>query len=146
MTMALSQAGLALIKSFEGCCLKAYLDSIGIPTIGYGHIDGVKLGDVITQEQADQFLQDDVESKVKDVNKALAVEVTQAQFDALVSFTFNLGTKKLKKSTLLRRINKGEADDCADEFLRWDRAGGGVVAGLTRRRKAEREMFVGQQA
>jgi lysozyme len=142
--MDISDAGLNLIKEFEGVRLHAYRDSIGIPTIGYGHIEGVQLGDEITQEQADAWLRDDIAEKVNGVNDLLKVEVTQSQFDALVSFAFNCGLNNLKNSTLLRRINSGEADYCADEFLKWNRAGGMVLAGLTRRREAERDLYMEQ--
>jgi lysozyme len=139
--MNISGKGLQLIKDFEGCKFSAYLDSVSIPTIGYGHIGNVKMGDTITQEQADQMLQEDVALKVKGVNELVKVKVTQAQFDALVSFSYNLGLNNLKKSTLLRRINAGEADQCGDEFLRWNKAGGVELAGLTRHRQAERDLF-----
>jgi lysozyme len=139
--MNISSAGFDLIKEFEGCRLDAYLDSVGVPTIGYGHIEGVHMGDKITQEFADQMLMEDVGAKVIGVNKLLKVQVTQPQFDALVSFAFNLGLGNLKASTLLRKINAGEADQCGDEFLRWNRAAGVELAGLTRRREAERDLF-----
>ena len=134
-----------LIKKFEGCKLEDYPDPAthGEPiTIGVGHTGGVKLGDVITQEQADEYLVNDVAYSAKAVNQMVSEKITQNQFDALVSFAFNLGTGNLRNSTLLKKLNKDDFENAANEFLKWDMASGHQMAGLTRRRKAERALFL----
>jgi len=137
-----SSAGLALTKQFEGCELKAYQDQVGVWTIGYGHTGtDVKKGLTITEEQASTLLAADVAWAVTCVNKSVKVAINQNQFDALVDFVFNLGCANLGQSTLLRLLNSGDSIDAAKEFLRWNRAGGKVVAGLTRRRQAEMDLF-----
>lgn len=135
--------GLELIKRFEGRSLKAYQDPIGIWTIGYGHIKGVKQGDVISVEQADQFLTEDLEEAEGWVNFVVEVPVNYNEFSALVSFTYNVGPGNLVKSTLLKLLN-GDATRAvvAEQFLRWNKAGGKVLPGLTRRRAAERVLFL----
>ena len=142
MAMTYSQDGLNLTKSFESCRLTAYLDSVGVPTIGWGHTSGVHMGMTCTQAQADQWLQEDVQSSVKAVNAMVKVPLTQQQFDALVDFTFNLGAGNLEHSTLLRLLNAGDYTGAANEFDKWDRAGGQVLPGLLRRRQAEKDMFL----
>jgi lysozyme len=134
--------GLDLIKSFEGLRLSAYRDSVGIWTIGYGHTKGVKPGDTITVEQANDFLREDLRDAERAVNDLTFLNLTQSQFDALVSFTFNLGRGNLQASTLLRRVNEGDFEGAAEEFLRWTKAGGKVLPGLVRRREAERALFL----
>ena len=134
-----------LIKEFEGCKLEAYPDPAthGEPiTIGVGHTGGVKLGDVITQEQADEYLVNDVAYSAKAVNQMVAVSITQNEFDALCSFAFNLGIGNLRNSTLLRKLNSGDKNNAANQFLVWNMAGGRLMAGLTRRREAERTLFL----
>ena len=134
-----------LIKNFEGCKLEAYPDPAthGEPiTIGVGHTGGVKLGDVITQEQADEYLVSDVAHAANAVNQMVAVSITQGEFDALCSFAFNLGIGNLKNSTLLKKLNSGDIQGAADQFLVWNKAAGKVMAGLTRRREAERALFL----
>lgn len=134
-----------LIKEFEGCKLEAYPDPAthGEPiTIGVGHTGGVKLGDVITQEQADEYLVNDVAHAANAVNQMVAVSITQGEFDALCSFAFNLGVGNLRNSTLLRKLNSGNKDSAANQFLVWNMAGGRLMAGLTRRREAERALFL----
>lgn len=134
-----------LIKNFEGCKLEAYPDPAthGEPiTIGVGHTGGVKLGDVITQEQADEYLVSDVAHAANAVNQMVAVSITQGEFDALCSFAFNLGIGNLKNSTLLKKLNSGDIQGAADQFLVWNKAAGKVMAGLTRRREAERTLFL----
>jgi lysozyme len=139
--MEYSPDGLKLTESFEGCRLAAYLDSVGVPTIGYGHTHGVAMGMTCTQEQAEQWLQQDVQVAVQAVNNLVTVPLTQQQFDALVDFTFNLGSGALQHSTLLRLLNSGNYQGAAGEFEKWDKAGGKVLPGLLRRRQAERDMF-----
>jgi lysozyme len=137
----LSQDGLDLIKGFEGCRLKSYQDSVGIWTIGFGSTMGICEGMEITHEQAEQKLWADVRGAEKCVNAGVAVPLTQNEFDALVSFVFNVGCKAFLGSTLLRCLNGGDYDRAAAEFGRWDKARGKVLAGLTARRAAERERF-----
>ena len=139
--MNIGPQGLELIKAFEGCKLTAYLDSVGVATIGYGHTKGVKMGDTCTQAQADAWLSEDLKDAEECVKAAVTVPMTQHEFDALVSFTFNLGCGNLRKSTLLRLLNNSDHDGAALEFRRWDKAGGQVLAGLTRRRDAESRLF-----
>jgi lysozyme len=134
-----------LIKEFEGCELKAYPDPAtgGEPiTIGYGHTGGVKLGEVITQEQANEYLISDVKRFADAVNQMVTVPITQGEFDALCSFAFNLGVGNLRKSTLLRKLNSGNKELASNQFLVWNMASGRVMAGLTRRREAERTLFL----
>lgn len=137
-----SPAGLALTEAFEGLRLKAYEDSVGVWTIGYGHTgNDVKPGLIITKEQADILLAADVAWAVACVNKAVEVAINQNQFDALVDFTFNLGGPSFTGSTLLRRLNSGDIAGAAEEFIRWNKANKQVVPGLTRRRQAETDLF-----
>jgi lysozyme len=137
-----SDTGIKFTESFEGCRLEAYLDQGGIPTIGYGHIHGVKMGDKCTQEQAEQWLSDEVKNAEDAVNDLVQVPLTQNQFDALVDFVYNLGAGNFEKSTLLRRLNKGLYKEASEQFALWNRAGGFVRDGLTRRRVAEKELFL----
>lgn len=139
--MNISERGLELIREHEGCRLESYQDSVGIWTIGYGHIKGVQRGTACTQEQAEAWLEEDVKTAETCVNGAVTVPMTQGEFDALVSFTFNLGCRALRNSTLLRKLNAADYDGAAAEFARWDHAGNKQVAGLTARRKAEVERF-----
>lgn len=140
----LSAAGLALIKRFEGLRLVAYRDAVGIPTIGYGHTAGVRMGDTITADQADKFLWDDTQGAQAAVRNLVTAPLTQGQYDALVSFVFNLGGGNFSSSTLLRKLNAGDYEGAAGEFGRWVHAGGNRLEGLARRREAERQMFLGQ--
>ena len=134
-----------LIKEFEGCKLEAYPDpaSGGEPwTIGVGSTKGVHKGMVITQEQADEYLVNDVAYSAKAVNQMVSGKITQNQFDALCSFAFNLGIGNLKNSTLLKKLNGEDVESAADQFLVWNKAAGKVMAGFTRRREAERTLFL----
>jgi lysozyme len=134
-----------LIKEFEGCKLTAYPDPAtgGEPiTIGVGHTGGIKLGTTITQEQADAYLVSDVAHAATAVNQMVTVPMTQGQFDALCSFAFNLGVGNLKSSTLLKDFNANNVQGAANQFLVWNKAAGHVMAGLTRRREAERTLFL----
>ncbi|HBL8902660.1 TPA: lysozyme [Enterobacter hormaechei] len=147
--MQTSEKGIALIKQFEGCKLTAYQDSVGVWTIGYGWtqpVDGkpIRAGMTIKQETAERLLKTGLVSYESDVSRLVKVGLTQGQFDALVSFTYNLGARSLSTSTLLRKLNAGDYAGAADEFLRWNKAGGKVLNGLTRRREAERDLFLGQ--
>ncbi|BBS37867.1 lysozyme [Enterobacter cloacae] len=145
--MQTSDKGISLIKEFEGCKLTAYRDSVGVWTIGYGWtqpVDGkpIRAGMTIKQETAERLLKTGLVSCENDVSRLVKVGLTQGQFDALVSFTYNLGAQSLSTSTLLRKLNAGDYAGAADEFLRWNKAGGKVLNGLTRRREAERALFL----
>lgn len=145
--MQTSDKGLALIKQFEGCKLTAYQDSVGVWTIGYGWtqpVDGkpLRAGMTIKQETAERLLKTGLVSYESDVSRLVKVDLTQGQFDALVSFTYNLGARSLSTSTLLRKLNASDYAGAADEFLRWNKAGGKVLNGLARRREAERALFL----
>lgn len=148
--MQTSPKGIALIKQFEGCSLTAYPDpgTGGAPwTIGYGWthpVDGkpVKPGMKIDQDTADRLLKTGLVSYENDVLKLVKVKLTQGQFDALVSFAYNVGSRSLSTSTLLKKLNGGDVNGAADEFPRWNKAGGKVMGGLTRRREAERSLFL----
>lgn len=143
--MKISEEGLDIIKSFEGLELKTYKDSVGVLTIGWGSTGShVKPGMVITKGQAEELLKQDVSRFEKGINDLVKVPLTQNQFDALVSFSFNLGLGNLKSSTLLRKLNMSDYSGAAGEFLRWNKAGGKVLNGLTRRRQAEKDMFEGK--
>lgn len=141
-TQGISSKGLALIQEFEGCRLTAYLDAVGVPTIGWGSTHGVYLGQCITQEQADEMLRTDLKPCEDAVRTLVKVPLTQGQFDALCSFVYNLGEGAFSQSTLLKLLNQQYYHSAADEFLRWNRAGGQILPGLTRRRMAERQMFL----
>lgn len=143
MQMTYSRNGLSLTESFEGCRLTAYQDSGGIWTCGYGHTAGVNASTACTQEQAEIWLQEDVQAAVNAVNKYVTTPLTQGEFDALVDFTFNLGAGSLRGSTLLRLLNAGDHAGAAEQFERWDKCNGQVVAGLLRRRLAEEAEFKG---
>lgn len=140
--MKTGQKGLELIKHFEGLRLKSYQCSAAVWTIGYGHTAGVKPGDLITTEEADAFLRQDIAESERSVSRYVSVPLTQHQFDALVSFTFNLGSGNLRTSTLLKKLNTGDYPAAAEEFLRWVNAGGKKLSGLVRRREAERALFL----
>ena len=139
--MNVGPKGIALVKEFEGCKLTAYLDVVGILTIGVGHTGGVKIGDEITEAEADAFLQEDLRT-AEDALKSVTTPLNQEQYDALCSLIFNIGVGAFKKSTLLKQLNAGDTQSAADQFLRWNRAGKNVIAGLTRRRVAERQLFL----
>lgn len=137
-----SANGLALTEKFEGLRLDAYQDSVGIWTIGYGHTGpDVQPSLTITQEQAEILLAADIAWAAACVDKAVTSAINQNQFDALVDFTFNLGCASLVQSSLLRLVNAGDFAGAAQQFLRWNKAGGQVLKGLTVRRQAEMDLF-----
>lgn len=148
--MQTSENGLVLIKKSEGFRGNAYPDPAtgGKPyTVGYGttvYPSGmpVKLGDKVTEQQADAYLRNDVKNFEAAVSKAVKVKLTQGQFDALVSFTYNVGPANMASSTLIKKLNAGDLNGAADEFPRWNKAAGKVMAGLTTRRAAERALFL----
>lgn len=140
--MKYSNDGLHLTEQFEGCRLVAYQDQAGVYTIGYGHTKGVTPSMTCTTEQAEWWLRQDVEEAESAVNALVKVPLSQKQFDALVDFTFNLGIGSFAKSTLLKLLNASNFKKAALEFEKWNRAGGVVRAGLTRRRLAEKNIFL----
>lgn len=137
----LSQDGVDLIKGFEGLRLSAYQDSAKVWTIGYGHTTGVQPGDRISTAQAEQLLRQDTAWAQQAVRDQVKVPLTQNQFDALTSFTFNLGADALAGSTLLKKVNAGDMAGAQAEFGRWIHADGAVLPGLVRRRAAESALF-----
>lgn len=144
--MKTSDRGVALIKAHEGLRLQAYQDPVGVWTIGVGHTTAagppkVERGMKITEAGADAILRQDLAKFEGYVTDAVKVPLNQNEFDALVSWTFNLGPSNLRSSTLLRKLNAGDRAGAADEFLKWDKAGGKKLAGLTKRREAERALF-----
>lgn len=141
--MRTSERGLSLIKSFEGLRLQAYQDSVGVWTIGYGATRGVKAGMTITMDQAERMLVNDVQRFEPDLDRLVKVPLNQSQWDALMSFVYNLGAANLESSTLLKLLNQKDYASAADQFQRWNRAGGKVLQGLVARRAAERAMFLG---
>lgn len=131
-------------REFEGLSLTAYPDpgTGGEPwTIGYGHTGGVRQGDTCTQAQAEQFLLDDLKAAIHAVHAAVHVPLTEEEEGALVDLVFNIGAGNFQGSTLLRLLNAGDYHGAAEQFQRWNKAGGKVLAGLTRRRAAEAELF-----
>lgn len=142
--MKLSKAGLDLIKEFEGLKLKAYkvVDTEKHYTIGYGHYGAdVKKDSSITKAQAEELLKDDVARFVVAVDEAVKVPVNQNQFDALVSFAYNVGIGAFKKSTLLKELNAKDFKGASREFDRWNKSGGKVLQGLVKRRNKEQALF-----
>lgn len=151
LIMKTSEKGIELIKSFEGLRLTAYLCPANIPTIGYGHTktvtqSDVKNGKTITEEQATELLKRDLEEFENAVNDLVTTEIKQQEFDALVSFTYNLGKGAFASSTLRKLVNKRQFLSAANEFEKWNKARINgkltVLKGLTRRRKAEKELFI----
>lgn len=140
--MKISPAARAAIFNFEGCRKQAYLCSAGVPTLGVGHTRGVKLGQSCTEQQAQSWFTDDLADAEAAVEHLVTVPLTQGQFDALVSFAYNLGAGNLKNSTLLRYINEGRTNAAAAQFKLWCHAGGKVVEGLVRRRAWETDSFL----
>lgn len=143
--MKLSQRGIGLIKQFEGYSSKAYPDPAtgGAPwTIGYGTTKGVKPGMIITAEQAEKMLRDDVAKFESGVSSLVTAPTTQGQFDAMVSLAYNIGLGNFGKSTLLKKHNARCYTCAADQFRVWNRANGKVMNGLTKRRAAERQVYM----
>lgn len=139
--MKTSPKGIALIKEFEGLRLKAYKCPGGVWTIGYGHTAGVKHGMVISERQAEEYLKADLIAFEKYLN-GLGLAINQNQFDALISFIYNVGTGNFSRSTLLRKVRANPQDNSImDEFLRWVNSKGRVLPGLQRRRLAEMKLY-----
>lgn len=140
--MKTSQHGLEFITDHEGTVLRTYKDAVGILTIGVGHTGpDVKAGMTISREQAMELLADDVYEAEHSVNTLVRVPLNQNQFDALVSFVFNVGGTAFSKSTLLKKLNAGDYEGASKEFSRWNKAGGRELLGLTKRRLAEARLF-----
>jgi len=143
--MKISQEGLSLIKKFEGCELEAYKCAAGVWTYGWGSTKNVKEGDKITQEEADKLLVNEMSEYEGYVNDLVKVDLKQNEFDALVSWVYNLGPNNLSSSTLLQRLNNKNWDDVPNQIKRWNKAGGEVKQGLVRRREAEALLFEGKE-
>lgn len=139
----INDAGLALVKEFEDLRLEAYLPTPDdVPTIGYGHTKGVKLGDTCTEEQAETWLREDLENAENCVSLATAgTSITDNQYAAMVSLTFNIGCRAFRDSTLLQRFLDGDDNGAAAQFGRWCLQGKKKLAGLVRRRAAEEALF-----
>ena len=138
--------GIKLLKSFEGWRSKAYRDSVGVWTIGYGHTSmagppKVTPNMTITKAQGENILKKDLKKYEKAVNDYVRVQLTQEQFDALVSFCYNVGPGNFRKSSVLRYVNARRFDDVPSRLMLWNKAGGRVLRGLTRRRAAEGELW-----
>lgn len=139
--MQATNKAIALIREFEGCNLQAYLCPANVWTIGYGHTKGVASKQVIDSDEAEKFLREDIAP----VEQQLTLKfpgLPQCCFDALVCFSFNLGLGWTRSSGLATKLKEGKLVEAADELLRWNKAGGKVLSGLTRRRIAERELFL----
>ena len=143
--MNISEEGLSLIKKFEGLELEAYKCAAGVWTLGYGHTAGVQEGDVWSEEQANEQLKIDMHIYADYINDQVTCPLSQNQFDALVSWVFNLGPTNLRNSTLLKRLNAGDYADVPNQIKRWNKAGGKVLEGLIRRREAEALLFEGKE-
>ena len=141
--MHISEEGKSLIKKFEGCETEAYLCSAGVPTIAFGRTKNVKMGDTCTQEQADAWLEEELEEYTGYVLDAVAQPLDQNQLDAMVAWTYNLGPTNLRSSTLLRVLNEGKMQEVPQQMRRWNKANGKVLPGLERRRLAESMLFEG---
>ncbi len=148
--MRISQRGVDLIKRHEGLRLRAYRDAVGVITIGYGHTRTAQIGQTITAGEAEALLRADLDAFEDGVTALVKRPLKQSQFDALVSFAFNVGldidadhrTEGLGDSTLLALVNAGRDQDAVIEFLKWSKAGGRPLLGLTRRRLAEAQLFL----
>ena len=140
--MNVSINGLGLIQEFEGMKLDAYRCPANIWTIGIGHTRDVKEGDRITESQALDLLREDIKWVENAINKHVQVRINQNQYDALCSFIFNCGEGAFSLSTLLRKLNAGDYEGAANEFPRWNKANGKELPGLTRRRAAEKALFL----
>ncbi|MEL0190580.1 MAG: glycoside hydrolase family protein [Candidatus Poseidoniales archaeon] len=141
MTYSTSDEGLELIKQFEGCELTSYVCPSGIYTIGYGHTGDVLPGQTITQAEADDLLKEDVKKFELGVDKYTNAALNQSQFDALVSFTYNVGIGAYRDSTLLRLLNGDDYEGAAGQFGRWINGSNGPLLGLVKRREAEEALF-----
>ena len=142
--MIINKKGMDLIKEFEGFRTHAYQDSAGVWTIGYGHTKGVQPTDIISAAQGDKMLADELSEYENYVKTLVTVPLHQHQFDALVSWTYNLGPTNLKNSGMLKVLNQGRYDLVPNEMRRWNKANGIVLDGLVKRREAEAQLFAGE--
>ena len=148
-THSLSNNGMSLLEQFEGLRLEAYLDSAGIATIGFGTIkypngSKVKLGDKTTKAQAKEYKLHDLKEFESTVNTSVNVQLSQNQYDALVSLSYNIGSGAFKNSTLLKKLNSGDYKGAAEQFLVWNKVNSKRVQGLVNRREAERKLFLSE--
>jgi|TARA_B100000424_G_C22626934_1_gene347876 lysozyme len=147
--MEISQEGVSLIKKFEGCELEAYKCSAGVWTIGYGRTKNVEEGDTCTQEQADQWLHEELPVYGAYVSDAVLVPLNQNEFDALVAWTYNLGPTNLNDSTMLKVLNDNKKEEVPHQMRKWNKARVNgekvVLPGLERRRQAESLLFEGKE-
>ena len=143
--ITIPKQAIELIKKYEGFSSKAYLCPANVWTIGYGttRVDGkpVTSGMTCTEQQAEEYLKNDLQVFAKAINRLVKVPLTDNQFSALLSFTYNLGVGALEKSTLLKKLNEGSYGAAQAEFLKWIRAGGKILPGLVCRRGEEAELF-----
>ncbi|MBE9117296.1 glycoside hydrolase family protein [Lusitaniella coriacea LEGE 07157] len=140
----ISAEGLELIKTFEGLYLESYQDAVGVWTIGWGNTEGIGPGMTITVAQAEQMLRKELSQFETAVTEYVKVEINENQYAALVAFSYNVGARALYDSTLLKVLNQGQIQEAADQFLRWDKAGGQALLGLSRRRRSERSLFLSE--
>lgn len=144
--MNISNEGLSLIKLFEGLSLRAYQDVAGIWTIGYGHIKGVESGATISEREAESFLSDDLKDAQRAVERLVKVPLNENEYSALVSLVFNIGEGAFARSTVLKRLNRGDREGAADAIELWNKATINgrkkTVPGLVRRRAAEKALFL----
>lgn len=143
--MVIDKECIELVEHFEGCKLEAYLDPVGVPTVGKGttRINGkpVELGMSITHETADLLMREELTQCGHGILDLIKVALKPYQLSALMAFVYNVGIGAFRKSTMLKYLNRNQFDYAANEFLRWNKAGGKILAGLTRRRKAEKYLF-----
>ena len=143
--MNISKEGIALIKKFEGCELKAYRCPANVLTIGYGVTKGVTEDMEITQQEANEMLAGELIEYTEYINNMVKVALNQSQFDALTAWIYNLGPTNFKDSTLLRVLNEGRYNEVPQEIKRWNKANGQVLNGLIKRREAEALLFQGKE-
>ena len=143
--MNISEEGLSLIKKFEGCELKAYRCAANVLTIGYGTTKGVTEDMEILTRPPESLLKEEMHEYEGYINDMVKVPLEQNQFDAMVSWVFNLGSTNLSSSTLLKKLNNSEYDEVPSQIKRWNKAGGKVLDGLIRRREAEALLFEGKE-
>lgn len=141
--MRISREGLILLKEFEGLRLKEYIDAGGYLSIGYGHLlqDGERFENGITLEEAENMLIADVADAESVVESMVTVDLSQNQFDALVSFVYNIGGDQFSRSTMLRLLNSGDYSGAAKQFKRWNKSSGKVLKALVTRRAKEEALF-----
>ena len=144
--MKTSQLGVDLIKKHEGFVPYVYKDAVGYPTIGYGHLlkKGESFSNGISREEGEEILKKDLYFSEQSVLNLIKIPLKQHEFDALVSFVFNVGSGNLQASTLRRKLNKNDHEGAAKEFTRWIYARGVKLRGLIRRREEERDLFLGE--